>query len=976
MLTNKLQKIVDRPVWEWTRFNPVGATAAGTAMCTSDDGTGRYIYYLHTTTFWRYDTWTDAWQALAAPLTTAATSVALKYASFGGNRGHVLSCPANNQLKIPGLKNGILLEKTDNTPLIIRIMSGTGAGQERTVTAIADTVIEDYGVASSGSTSTVVDNLRGVGGTTGTPGWQFNQWRGYQVRITYGAGLSQVRKIMYNDVTTLYVSSNNHQPIEPFNNALFTVAVAANSNYQIESSIITVNTNWTVNPDETSTFAFMSGGVWYVSTAATPGWCVMNYYDVHSDTWLPKTVMMNAQQQALATDWCIERTGEVGGQFYGPVAATNAGSNTARTFTDTAATGWVQDQWSGYQLRITSGTAMGQRRRIIGNSTTTLYLQRAFDVTPGATDTYQIMGDTDKIYLAGSARASMLQYSIENDIWAPGPQFDWGIARIGAAQLKKSSSAMGAQEAIGVATIVYAASGILTAPVTTAGTGYNKYSIGMICTVAGTTGGTVMITGITPGGGVASVAILNAGTAATAAAQTLTGGIGTGAQVTITVGKVGLVTTSIVHNFKNGDPLLLSGDTSAGTYWNGNFTVLGVSSTTVFSVAANASATINAAYTAQTSSLIVDSTQNWATNEHIGKMVMVMHTPTAPGLYTASASAMMRIASNNATSLTLNTAITSAGTTGISRYVIYSPEAFGREIQWKTDSRTNTGYGTSTGTSTTLIDSTKDWLINQWASHKVRIISGAGMGSEVVISGNTATTLTHAATQGAVATDVSTQYIIMDTFGTCTGAGSTTVHNDTTKNWQVNCLAGKYVKFMGGPNQGAEIVIASNTATTFTTAAITASDANTSYSVVARPITGTNLTLQWAYNPSKMQKGRYFIAARGNSPYWDVYDIVKNTWDRQTLFTPQTENLVLGSMYAYDGSDRLYFTVGATGRVQYIDLGTGMVQGSSQTPYAHGVGLAGNRMEIVTTADGLDYLYIMRHTGAEFWRTLAFWAGW
>jgi hypothetical protein len=49
------------------------------------------------------------------------------------------------------------------------------------------------------------------------------------------------------------------------------------------------------------------------------------------------------------------------------------------------------------------------------------------------------------------------------------------------------------------------------------------------------------------------------------------------------------------------------------------------------------------------------------------------------------------------------------------------------------------------------------------------------------------------------------------------------------------------------------------------------------------------------------------------------------------------------------------------------------MNGETTTPYAHGSAVIGNRMEIVTTADGLKYLYIMRHNGAEMWRTLRFW---
>jgi hypothetical protein len=35
--------------------------------------------------------------------------------------------------------------------------------------------------------------------------------------------------------------------------------------------------------------------------------------------------------------------------------------------------------------------------------------------------------------------------------------------------------------------------------------------------------------------------------------------------------------------------------------------------------------------------------------------------------------------------------------------------------------------------------------------------------------------------------------------------------------------------------------------------------------------------------------------------------------------------------------------------------------------------IIGNRMEIITTTDGLKYLYVMRHTATEMWRTLVFW---
>ena len=678
---------------------------------------------------------------------------------------------------------------------------------------------------------------------------------------------------------------------------------------------------------------------------------------------------------ALVTDWALERTGEIGGAFKSAVAATNAGSNTARTFTDTNAS-WTVDQWVGYQIRISVGTCAGQRRRIIGNNTNTLTVQRPFDATPSQTDTYAIFGDTDKIYMTGNGYASMLQYSVENDSWAMGNAFDWGVARIGSVQLKASSALMGAQEPIGIASIVYSAVGMLTAPVTTAGTGFVRADIGATVTIATVTTGSAVITGITDAGGLASVEIMNAGTAGTAGSQLVSGGTGSGAYCTITIGKVGLVTTAINHNLKTSDPILMAGDTSAGNYWNGNFTVLGISSQTVFSVAANASATINSSYTALSATVLVDASQNWTASEHIGKILMEYQTPTAPGLYTLQATCTAaKITANTSNSLTFTTGTITTPVNSVSRYVIFDPAIMGREEQYKIPTQKGEGYATGGG-ATSLTDSTKSWLLNQWVGYKVRIVCGTGIANgETAITASNSTSITVASWSSATP-DTTSKYIIMDSFGTNTTGGSTTVITDTAKNWVVNGLAGKRVKITGGVNAGLEVSIASNTATALTVSAITSDTTDMTYCIVSPAVKASSITLQWMYNTSKQQKGRYMISPRGNSPYWDIFDICRGTWDFQTFLTPQTEILVPGTMYAYDGGDRLYFTIGATGKVQCLDLSNGVISGSGMTPYAQGAALVGNKMEIVSTADGLDYIYIMRHTGAEMWRALAFWSGW
>ena len=76
--------------------------------------------------------------------------------------------------------------------------------------------------------------------------------------------------------------------------------------------------------------------------------------------------------------------------------------------------------------------------------------------------------------------------------------------------------------------------------------------------------------------------------------------------------------------------------------------------------------------------------------------------------------------------------------------------------------------------------------------------------------------------------------------------------------------------------------------------------------------------------------------------------------------------------YAYDGIDRIYFQVNATGRVLYYDINKNYIYPFSVIPYGMSTALLGNRMEIVKTADGLQYLYIMRHSSNEMWRCLIY----
>ena len=122
------------------------------------------------------------------------------------------------------------------------------------------------------------------------------------------------------------------------------------------------------------------------------------------------------------------------------------------------------------------------------------------------------------------------------------------------------------------------------------------------------------------------------------------------------------------------------------------------------------------------------------------------------------------------------------------------------------------------------------------------------------------------------------------------------------------------------------------------------------------------------------KKARWMLSPRGGaSSFWDLYDIPTNTWLLNPLCPPQSATLTSGSMFTYDGNDTVLFTKDETQKIYALDMTTMEVKGAGITPYNHGTATVGNRMEVVKTADGLKYLYLMRHSGNEMWRALYFW---
>jgi hypothetical protein len=218
----------------------------------------------------------------------------------------------------------------------------------------------------------------------------------------------------------------------------------------------------------------------------------------------------------------------------------------------------------------------------------------------------------------------------------------------------------------------------------------------------------------------------------------------------------------------------------------------------------------------------------------------------------------------------------------------------------------------------------------------------------------------------------------MDTYGVNTAATLNTITN-TAANFtfatnRTNAFQNKRLRVIAGTLQGTEVTPTTNGATAIA-AAVGTPATDSVFVIYEIPTTGAGIALTWLYGLSNTtNKGNLLLRPRGGgSNIFDILDITKNQWYVSTQMLPTTTTLTTGSMYAYDGVDSLVFTKDATGRIYDMNLNTFEINASGTTPYVHHTAIIGNRMEIIQTADGLKYLYIMRHTGREVWRTLKFW---
>lgn len=946
---NTLTQQVDLPTWEWTRFAPAVSTAVSSS-CSADNGNflaaehGRYIYYLISATqFFRYDTWTDVYQQLQSPPFTLATFSAMKFAGALGFEGNVISATSTT-LQVPAVASNALVGYD------VVIVSGTGAGQRRTITAAAEPVVADNGVVTG-----VNNSLGNITLADSTKTWIFNQYAGYTIRVgnTPANSSGQIRRILSNTAAALTIGDTTQMNKPLHNPATFVPGITATAGsqtfYSIESQVITVDSAWATTPDATSVFRVQSGMIILGSgggTTASPAapFYSMQAYDILTDTWYIFPAYTNLYAATL-TDFSIERTTENSSIWERGIATSGTTTTLVDSLHGTDVVNWRTNQWAGYWVFIFSGTAAGQIRQIASNTSNTLTWSTV-GTAPDATSRYLIIG-----FDAGTASSGASTSLTDSTKAWPTNRWANYVVRIlhgtGRGQVRIITS--------NTATALTVQNAWVTNPDNTS-----------VYAIQSDSDKFYLVSG-----GNAAILMHNMDSNVATFGRQVNWGIARGASATVGghqpvaiasatwAANVATITTAHSHQFKVGDSVTVAGITTA-TSLNGTFTITTVAAATTFAYTLAGSG--SPAVTAQSTTTLVDASKTWTVNEHAGRLCY-MNTAAITASTGSAAGQIVRIASNTANTLTFVATVT-APANGISRYSIASGSAIGA---------LDSGVATGTQSTTTIQDTSKVGSFTVDITNNNRTITVTGVTSGQLAVG-------HAVSGTGIPTGA-----VITAFGTGTGGAGTYTLSAActatssgvtmTSGWVVNIYAGRRVRLLSSTGSPIEVIIASNTNNTLTVSTITApTAAATQYAILGTNAKGVGTNANWAFGTTNANyRGRYMFIARGGGLYgFERIDLTNDSVININT-APLSETLTTGTMTAYDGMDRIYFHKDATQRVMYLDVVTGKINGGSMYPYVAPTAIIGNRMEIFTTKDGLKYLWLNRASFTECFRCLLFW---
>ena len=257
------------------------------------------------------------------------------------------------------------------------------------------------------------------------------------------------------------------------------------------------------------------------------------------------------------------------------------------------------------------------------------------------------------------------------------------------------------------------------------------------------------------------------------------------------------------------------------------------------------------------------------------------------------------------------------------------------------------GTGTAASSTTSLVDTTKNWKVDQWINYQVRITAGTGKGQVRVITDSDATSLTFAA--GTDLDDTSVYEITGDENAIYyIGNGATPIY-----------------KYSISGNTWATVNVGANTRAAAPVAGMTADWVG---------VTGDT---GWA-NPNDCLDGRYIYSMRPTSGILDRYDISAQAWLPTTgvKYLP-TLTLANGSSSFWD-SRYIYYMVQGTAAIP-MRFYKYNIRGNYMEPFAEdwylgGAAVVGDKLWIkdLSSAGIVKWLYYMSGTSTIVRRIMLF----
>ena len=247
------------------------------------------------------------------------------------------------------------------------------------------------------------------------------------------------------------------------------------------------------------------------------------------------------------------------------------------------------------------------------------------------------------------------------------------------------------------------------------------------------------------------------------------------------------------------------------------------------------------------------------------------------------------------------------------------------------------------GTTLTLTDATAAWIVNQYADQDVVITAGTGAGQRRRVASNTATVLTlWAAVVGNART------------------GPFATAPDATSAFKI-VPSGDFLYYQPGNGNTAlyRIDVGQTTAVAWSASLATAPAA-------IGP--GSNTFHPGSYAPG------YIMCLRGAvTGIVYLYNIGTKVWTTIPTFTGSETFTTGNSVCTMPGKRKLFIQKEGQARCYTLDLLTGLLEPAGVMPYAAPGAYDGKRARFVRTPDGVEWLYLMRPGGQEFYRVALEW---